>query len=578
LLITLQAPSLPAEPRSALIIATSKYRHNSLSDLRAPAQDAADLSAVLRDPEYGGFAVSELLDKNKNEIEGALLHFLSTRQRGETALVYLSCHGLLSKFGELYFAAANTRPDELPTTALEARWLTFRLNECRARRQVVILDSCFSGTFIGSKGTGESALRGWLNGTSLGEMRPDGQGRIVLTASRGAQASWEKAGGAMGEGPIRSVFSQALIEGLRTGNADADHDGLVTAMEAYDYASDQVDASGQEQNPQVMFSGERRIYLVRSPRGVAPARLLHDPRPEIRITAVNRIAEWLDDPDPDRATAARAALQERAEQDIPPVSQAALAHLARGAENPAMTETAQVSAAETVAGADISPAATGVGAPKSDPRPRTRRWPRLAALIAIVAVAAAVTGVSIKIDLSRQGSTPSCRASTQPSFQQVTTLSGAAGTGLVICPVQVDHGQSPGLNVSVSGRILGKLPSGQLLTVVDQPDPASCATDGSPGTGGYYLVGTARPTAGHPDWSVTSPDYFSGAQSIQRRIYFLLGPESAVNTFAQAKDAYGDTHDGDVDSWGGKTTLAGFRVLGMLTFTPVQPANRYCKN
>jgi uncharacterized caspase-like protein len=43
-------------------------------------------------------------------------------------------------------------------TALEARWLTDRLNECRAGRQIVILDSCFSGAFIGAKGTGVTSL------------------------------------------------------------------------------------------------------------------------------------------------------------------------------------------------------------------------------------------------------------------------------------------------------------------------------------------------------------------------------------------------------------------------------------
>ena len=97
-------------------------------------------SATLK---YGGFEVSELLDKNKNDIEEALDRFLSARQPGETVVVYLSGHGLQTKQGELFFAAANTRIDAIPATALEARWLTDRLDECRARRQVVILDSMF---------------------------------------------------------------------------------------------------------------------------------------------------------------------------------------------------------------------------------------------------------------------------------------------------------------------------------------------------------------------------------------------------------------------------------------------------
>lgn len=157
-------------------------------------------------------------------------------------------------------------------------------------------------------------------------------------------------------------------------------------------------------------------------------------------------------------------------------------------------------------------------------------------------------------------------------------LSGATGTNLIICPVQVDHGQTPGLNISLSGRIIGQPPSGQVLTVVSQPDQDSCDTDGKPGNGGYYLVGPIHPAATYGDWNVTSGDYYSGAQSIQRNIYFLLGPESAVLSFDRARTAYGETHNGDVGSWPGKQSLAGFRLLGMLTFTPVQPADRYCHN
>ena len=53
------------------------------------------MSAVLGDPEYGGFDVTELLDKNKNDIEEALNDFLSAPQPAETVMVYVSCHGPL---------------------------------------------------------------------------------------------------------------------------------------------------------------------------------------------------------------------------------------------------------------------------------------------------------------------------------------------------------------------------------------------------------------------------------------------------------------------------------------------------
>lgn len=64
---------------------------------------------------------------------------------------------------------------------------------------------------------------------------------------------------------------------------------------------------------------------------------------------------------------------------------------------------------------------------------------------------------------------------------------------------------------------------------------------------------------------------------MQRHIYFVLGPESAVRSFASSKDAWGATHNGDVSQWPGRRELTGFRVLGTITFTPVEPADRYCR-
>ena len=565
MLVTLPAPRLLGERRSALIISTGKYRDNRLPDLRAPAQDAADLSAVLGDPEYGGFEVTELLDKNKNDIEEALSDFLGAPQPAETVLVYVSCHGLQTKWGAFYLAAANTNIDQIPATALEARWLTDRLDECRARRQVVILDSCFSGAFIGAKTDAYSALRAWLDGTDPGD---SGQGRAVLTASRATQRSYEAEGPAADGALVRSVFSRALIEGLSTGKADADRDGLVSVMEAFEYASKQVRDTGERQNPQIMYRAEGRMLLVRSPLGMLadPVALLKDSRPEVR--------------------AALPLLEETAATDIPEVRQVARAHLARRAvrPEPARAEPPGVAGspdAETPASVEAVPAAAEAGAGTAGSTPPagnpSRRWLRLAAVIAIAAAAVVITVVSVMIDLSRPGSVASCPPSTKPGFQRVTVPSGAAGTGLTICPVQIDHGQAPGLNVSLSGRILGRVPAGQVLMAVDQPDPDSCALDGTKGSGGYYPIGTLQPSAAHGDWTVTSGDYYSGAQSMQRHIYFVLGPQSAVGRFASSKDEWGATHNGDVSQWPGRRELSGLRILGTITFTPVEPADRYCR-
>ena len=56
----------------------------------------------------------------------------------------------------------------------------------------------------------------------------------MLTASRANQPSWE---GEQVDGvSTGSVFTSALVQGLRTGAADADADGFISVDEAYQYA------------------------------------------------------------------------------------------------------------------------------------------------------------------------------------------------------------------------------------------------------------------------------------------------------------------------------------------------------
>jgi cold shock CspA family protein len=211
------------------------------------------------------------------------------------------------------------------------------------------------------------------------------------------------------------------------------------------------------------------------------------------------------------------------------------------------------------------------------PEPRPRRWPRLAAITALVAIAAVVIAVIARIDLSPGGTSPGCPATSPFRPHRVTKPSGeaTAGTDLVICPVRVASEQGPVLNTSLSGTLLGRIPAGQFLIVATRPDPRSCATDGTSGTGGYYLAGTVHPDS-RGNYSVTSGSFYSGAQSLQRHIYFLLGSRSAVDSFGKTRAAYGAAHDGDASQWPGKLTLDGFQLLGTFTFTPVHPANRYC--
>lgn len=248
--------------RLALVVAVATYEDDDLSRLRTPARDARALRDLLADPEVGGFSVTSVIDEDARQVRIALEEFLADRAPDDLLLVYLSCHGLVDPRRRLYFAARDTRKDRLASSGVEARWLLDQFEDCRARRQVVILDCCFSGAFAqGTKGEADLGLGERLMG--------QGRGRVVLTASRATEYSFEGQSHRRGPGGT-SVFTGALVAGIRSGGADTDGDGYISVDDAYTYAYDEVRRTGADQTPQRwMYGAESDIVLARAPSGAA---------------------------------------------------------------------------------------------------------------------------------------------------------------------------------------------------------------------------------------------------------------------------------------------------------------------
>jgi YVTN family beta-propeller protein len=316
--------------RLALLVATSAYNDPDLRQLRAPGHDATELAEVLRDPRIGGFDVQVLINPASGEVQEGIEDFCTDRHPDDQLLIYLSCHGVLDSYGRLYYAAANTRRHRLAATAVAAAWLNERLEDCRARRQILVLDCCHSGAFAkGTKGDTDLALQH--------RFEPHGRGRVVLTASRSTEYSFE-GGRASGEG-VPSVFTHAIINGLRTGDADRDKDGLITVTDLYQYVYDGVRAAEPRQTPELWtYGAEGNLLVAHSIRGavIEPEPLpedlrmtLESPRRRVRETGVAELADLLDGAGPGLALAARQALERIAREDHPQVG--ALARIAASA-------------------------------------------------------------------------------------------------------------------------------------------------------------------------------------------------------------------------------------------------------
>lgn len=403
----LPAPELPTGHRSALIIATTRYDDPSLRQLRAPATDAMGLAAVLADPNIGGFDVISVVDRPAHEVRIAIDEFLASRTPEDLVVLYFSCHGVTNARRRLHFAATDTFRSKLASTGIDSVWVQDRLEECRARRQILILDCCFSGAF-GRGVKGSEAL-------GLDQLAEPGRGRAVLTASNATEYSFETPTSPQltpGSPAPGSVFTAALLAGLRDGSADRDGDGLVTVDEAYAYAYEHVRASGAAQTPQRWLSGgEGELLFARNPSGRAliPAALpeslraaLESPLSNVRIGAIGELRDWLTSADPARVLTATRELQSIADQDSPRVAAAAMSALGHEAAHD-----------------DLRPAGR-IDHQRKDPMPPAppavrptwwdHRW-RNALRIAVVIVALGTVTATLWWLSGRQGHDPTPRTS-----------------------------------------------------------------------------------------------------------------------------------------------------------------------
>jgi hypothetical protein len=264
--------------------------------------------------------------------------------------MYFSGHGMThGKNNQLFLAVRDTQHQLLSGTAVAASFLLEEMENSNAKRQVLILDCCYSGAFVrGSKG----GPGGSINAASLFR----GYGRVVLTASDSVQYAWE--GDQVHGQAENSVFTHYLIEGIRTGKADKDQDGEISVDELYDYAFDQVRRVSSRQTPtKVSFREQGNILIAHNPQPIPEPlpleleRAVTDTLALTRQAVVSQLEGLLRGQNKRLAVTARQKLEKLAEDDSRSVSSAAREVLERNSpgDKPPIAQTVPSSAGPPVA-------------------------------------------------------------------------------------------------------------------------------------------------------------------------------------------------------------------------------------
>lgn len=313
--------------RKALIIANDTYDHGSLRQLRAPEADAKALEEVLGDPQIGGFDVSIVLNAPSHEVQSEVEDLFADSRPDDLLLLHFSGHGLKSDSGELFIAARNTRPDRLASTSVAADFVQRCMRTARARTIVLFLDCCYGGAFAQGVTVRASGPVNVMDSFPAGRLG-GGRGRAVISASSAMEYAFEGNTLTADHEPTPSVFTSAVVQGLLTGEADRDEDGLISLGELYDYVYDRVREQNPKQTPgrDVEMSGE--VYLARSQRQrlravpvpAAVAAALREANPTYRRGAVAELRDRLGHSELGVALGAFEALTSVARGDVRSVS------------------------------------------------------------------------------------------------------------------------------------------------------------------------------------------------------------------------------------------------------------------
>jgi uncharacterized caspase-like protein len=350
----------------ALVIGNSEYDDASLARLITPSEDVNDLAALLRSPDVGGFdEVLALVNEAATSVRKAIARLFKEKSPDDLLLLYFSGHGVLDDQGHLYLAVKDTERDLLSGTAIPANFITGEMDRSRSRRQVLMLDCCHSGAFArGSKG---------VVGASVGTasvFEGTGYGRVVLTATDATQYAWE--GDQVIGRADNSVFTHFMIQGLRTGEADQDHDGRITLDELYDYVYAQVVAKTPRQTPgKWSYKQQGDIVIAKNPHPpvvnavelpIELKQAIESPFASVREGAVSELSQLLRGSNAGLALAAREALQHLSEDDSRKVSVAATEALKLATSAPPLEAPATPAMVETPQPV-VTPAPIAIAAP-----------------------------------------------------------------------------------------------------------------------------------------------------------------------------------------------------------------------
>ena len=242
--------------KHALLIGCNDYQDPELSSLEAPSQDITQLAKILRSKYVGKFNVVTLKNPTYSRVKETIEETFKKKYKREDDLVllYFACHGIKDEEGNLHLAMKNTSREKINSTGISCGFIDKMIHSCKTKKKLTLLDCCYSGAF--SKGIRYRSQKK----VDLNSIFQKEEGQITITATNSMQYAME--GKITQEFETTSYFTSALINGLKSGKADINRDGKITANELFEFIEKEVKSQTPNQTPELYCDKQTGEFVI----------------------------------------------------------------------------------------------------------------------------------------------------------------------------------------------------------------------------------------------------------------------------------------------------------------------------
>jgi len=228
------------ENGGALVIGVGHYQDVRILPVPQSVADAQEVKKTLCEPMLCGYPperVCLLKDEtaDRDTILAQLTNLAQISTPESTVVIFYCGHGATGTDGNYYLTTHDSRISAdrrvEAGTGISDGELIMKLKAIPARGLLFLFNACHSGELSPDLGLAETGIS--FDNTNIPNKTPEailgtGTGRIIITACRSDQKSW------LGHGSF-TIFTQALLEGLKAENYIPNNGGYISVFDLYDH-------------------------------------------------------------------------------------------------------------------------------------------------------------------------------------------------------------------------------------------------------------------------------------------------------------------------------------------------------